>query len=237
MNKKTLLDFFFPKRCLGCGRIGEFICEVCQTKLPYLEIQYCAVCNRASVGGFTHERCRTLYSPDRFLCLFAYKDLAASLVRELKYHRVTALGKTIADLATDFIMEANVSLGSDALITFVPIHPLKFLERGFNQSEILARDLGRSLGLEVLSVLEKTKETKSQTKLSRKEREENVKNSFGLLSNVYPEPGRRVESLVKGRDVLLVDDVFTTGATLLECANVLKRSGVRFLYLLTLAKD
>lgn len=228
-NKETLIDFFFPKRCLGCSRIGAFVCEICQERLPYLEVQYCAVCDGASVGGFTHERCRTNLSPDRFLSLFDYKDLARNLVQQFKYQRVTLLGETIGDLVTNFLTEGNVDLGPESLTTFVPIHPLKFLERGFNQSEILAKALGGSLNLEVLSALEKTRETKSQTQLSRKERAENVEDSFGLRSGV--------EDRVRGRDVLLVDDVFTTGATLLECSRVLKRSGVRFLYLLTLARD
>lgn len=226
---ENILDFFFPKRCLGCGKAGAFVCEVCEEKLPFLEDQYCAVCGRLSVGGFTHERCRGSLAPERFMSLFKYQGVARALVGSFKYEKVTSLLPTLHLYINEFLKESAVQLGEETLVTFVPIHPLKLLERGFNQSEMVAGELGRREGLLMLPVLEKIQETPSQTKLSKKERKENVAGSFGLA--------RKYAKEIMGRDILLVDDVFTTGATLLECSKVLKKAGARFVYLLTLAKD
>lgn len=226
---ENILDLFFPKRCLGCGKAGAFVCEVCEDKLPFLEDQSCAVCGHLSVGGFTHERCRGSSTPERFMSLFKYQGVARALVGSFKYEKVTSLLPTLHLYINEFLKESAVRLGEETLVTFVPIHPLKLLERGFNQSEIIAGELGRREGLLMLPVLEKIQETPSQTKLSKKERKENVAGSFGLA--------RKYAKEIMGRDILLVDDVFTTGATLLECSKVLKKAGARFVYLLTLAKD
>jgi len=226
---QELLDFFFPKRCLGCGRVGFFICPDCSLKLPYLENQFCSVCNEPSVGGFTHLRCQSRYAPDRFLSLFVYKGLAQNLVKELKYGKVTALRKVVNRLVLEFLEENGIDLGEKTLITFVPIHQFKLWERGFNQSQLLAEEVGKSLNLRVESFLEKVKETRSQTEFKKEDRAQNVKGSLALK--------KVIDKILQGQDVLLIDDVFTTGATLLECANLLKRGGVRFLYLLTLCKD
>ena len=226
---EIILDFFFPKRCLGCGRAGAFICEVCEEKVPFLEDQYCGVCGHLSVGGFTHERCRTTLTPERLICLFRYKDLGKKIVASFKYEKVLSLLPSLASYIDEFLYDYGIDLGTKVLVTFVPIHPIKFLERGFNQSEIIARKLSRQKGLSMLPLLEKIKETPSQTKLKRRERKENIAGSFCLNS--------KYEGDLVGRDVLLIDDVFTTGATLLECAKVLKKGGARFIYLLTLAKD
>lgn len=227
--KDQILDFFFPKRCLGCGRVGAYICEICEEKIPFLEDQYCAVCQRLSVGGFTHYRCQGLYKPDRLLSLLKYQDLGRELVTSLKYEKVTELRPVIAQYVTSFLDESGVSLGGEAVTTFVPTHPLKFLERGFNQSELIAKEISRAKGLKLLPVLDKVLETPSQTTLSKKERKKNIEGSFALNPKFKGE--------VIGRDILLIDDVFTTGATLLECSKVLKKGGARFIYLLALSKD
>lgn len=229
LNKETLLDFFFPQRCLGCGRIGAFLCELCQENLPFLELQYCAVCGAPSIGGFTHQRCRNRFRPDRLLCLFSYQDLVRTLIQSFKYQRVTALKKLMTDLIANFFEENSIDLGVETLISFVPIHPLKLLERGFNQSQIVAEALASRLGLRAVNLLEKVKETKSQTELKREDRQSNVEASFDVNA--------KMAEAVSDRDILLIDDVFTTGATLLECSKVLKKGGARFIYLLTLAKD
>lgn len=226
---EAVLDFFFPKRCLGCGRVGAYICEVCEQKIPFLEDQYCCVCGHLSVGGFTHERCRTTLTPERFISLFAYKDLGRKLIASFKYEKVLSLLPTVLSYVNELLEESGVVLGEETTVTFVPIHPLKFLERGFNQSEIISRELAQARNLSMLPVLEKIKETPSQTKLARKQRKENVAGSFRLVPRYMGD--------VVGRDVLLIDDVFTTGSTLLECSKVLKKGGARFIYLLTLAKD
>lgn len=226
---ESVLDFFFPKRCLGCGRAGTYICEVCEQKIPFLEDQYCAVCQKPSVGGFTHHRCRGTHKPERILSLLSYRDLGRKLVTVLKYEKVTDLRHLIGREAVNFLNDSNISLGRETVVTFVPTHPLKFLERGFNQAELIAKEVSKAKSLKILPVLDKVLESPSQTALSRTERKQNIEGSFALNPEFQNE--------VYDHDILLVDDVFTTGATLLECSRVLKKSGARFIYLLTLAKD
>lgn len=229
MIRDRILDFFFPKRCLGCTRVGDFICPDCEQKIPILENQVCPVCQNPSVGGFTHYRCRGHNLPERLLSPFLYKDLTQKIVQSLKYQKVFALVPLITDYLIDFIEENNLSLGEKTIVTFVPAHPFKIFERGFNQVELLAKELSRCLKLECLPLLEKIKETPSQTSLTKEARLENVKDSFQIKAEMM--------SRAKEADVVLFDDVFTTGATLLECSKALKKGGTRFIYLLTLAKD
>lgn len=227
--KDQILDFFFPKRCLGCGRVDNFVCPVCEEDLPVLQDQSCAVCQNPSVGGFTHYRCQGLYRPERSLSFLVYKGLTQKLIQGLKYEKVFALVPLLVEYLFQFVEESNLSLGEKTVITFIPSHPFKIFERGFNPVELLANELSHRLNLERLPLLEKIKETSSQTSLSKEARLKNVEGSFRVKGEWATK--------IKGRDILLLDDVFTTGSTLLECSKVLKKSGVRFIYLLTLAKD
>ncbi|MCL5003924.1 MAG: ComF family protein [Patescibacteria group bacterium] len=229
MLAEPIVDFFFPKRCLSCGRSGSFVCESCLEKVPWLESQFCPVCLKPSVSGFTHLRCQNSLTPDRFICPLAYKGLVSSLIQSVKYGGVTSLVPYAVSLTKEFMEESLSGIGAEAGLTYVPLHPLKLMERGFNQSLILAKSLGELLRLEVFDLLIKAKETKSQTTFSREERKSNVRGTF---------KANAVEiQRIKNRDLILVDDVFTTGATLLECSRILKLAGARFIYLFTLAKD
>ena len=113
----------------------------------------------------------------------------------------------------------------DTTITFVPMFRKKEKRRGFNQAEIIAKKVGEMTGSNVLSLLEKIKDTPSQTKLDKEERLKNIMGSF-----------KRKEGIICNSNVLLVDDVWTSGATMKECARVLKKSGVKRIFGFTLAR-
>lgn len=234
MSKKLLflfLDFIIPPRCVHCGRIGSFLCPSCLLRIEYLEQMLCPVCTKPSIDGFAHPVCRTLYTPDRLFCPFHYRGSIASAIKKLKYKkRVLAVGKTLIELLLDEVKEHPLSLGKKAVVVPVPLHPFKKIERGYNQAEILAKIFAESLGLKLKpGWLERKRETLSQTKLKLKERRKNVKDAFAVPENYKKE--------LRGEDIVLFDDVFTTGATVGECANTLKRAGARFVYIITLAKD
>ena len=227
---KLLVAKAVPAQCLSCNLPGTYLCADCQGYLPYLEQTLCPVCTRAAVDGFTHPRCRSRYAPDRLFVPFRYYGVMGAAVRKLKYRAVTALADFLAGLLVEEMLESGFEFGRGALLVPVPLHPVKQLERGYNQSEILARSLGRMLKVELANgALKRIRETPSQTKLKGKEREKNVRGAFGV--------NQKKGILFRGKDIILVDDVFTTGATLRECNRVLKRAGARFIYLLAVAKD
>ena len=228
----NLLDLLFPKRCVNCAAVGGFVCEECFRQVKYCEVQVCPQCTEPSIGGFTHPLCRRRLGAERTLCVFKFEGPIKESISALKYGGVRALAGFMADLAVAAFTEASVSFGTDSLILPVPLHPVKKLERGFNQTEILAKAFGQRLSLEVWpDLLVKKKDNPSQTKLDREQRAANVRDAFGVN-----ERDSRPD-LLKGRDVVIVDDVFTSGATLRECAKVVKGGGARYVYLLALAKD
>ncbi len=117
-------------------------------------------------------------------------------------------------------------LAEKPLLSFVPLTPQKTWQRGFNQAELIAKEFGKITGLEVLPLLKKVKTTRSQTALDRQERVENVKNVFAL----------KKEELKIPKNLILIDDVWTTGATMKEAAQTLKRAGVQKIWGFTLAR-
>lgn len=227
---EKLTDLFFPKRCVGCGQVGNFLCEECLLTVKPLEAALCSECTRPSIGGFTHSLCLRPWSSERLLCFFKYEGVTKELIGQLKYGGVRQIANFLTEIIVQFLGEAAVSFGSQSLIVPVPLHPVKRLERGFNQTEILAESLGKVLAVKVSTgVLVKLVDNPSQTLYKLKERGKNVKGVFGV------EKERKI--LLKNRDVVIVDDVFTSGATMRECARMVKRAGARFVYLLAVAKD
>lgn len=151
-------------------------------------------------------------------------------IKKLKYKNISGLAPILSDLLIAATNESSFVFGEKSLIIPIPLHPLKKYERGFNQSSLIAEQFSKKLGLIYIEEgLCKVKETISQTKLKIAERSLNVKNSF----IVNP----RYSSELKNKDIILIDDVFTTGATLREGAKVLKKAGARYVYLLAVAKD
>ena len=147
-------------------------------------------------------------------------------IHELKYgkksHLAGSLGPLLASCAENWLGP------SDGLLVMpVPLHPQRLRERGFNQSLLLARHVASRIGadLDYLS-LRRTRFTRPQTQLTSDERRKNVRRAFGVVGNAS----------LKGRSVLLIDDVATTGSTLNECARALKKAGVKEVYCLVLAR-
>jgi len=204
-----LLDLVIPPRCVGCGERDRWLCDECRTRLSALPAERCARC--AAPGVPTH-LCSACYrSPPPFDELRApllHDALARDLVLALKYRGHRHLAPILADIA------AQCAPAGGEIVVPVPLHPTRRAERGFNQSELLAREIGARLGTPLaVDALTRQRETPSQTGLSAKEREANVRGAF-----VAP-------TRLDGRSVLLVDDVCTTGATLAACARTLKRAG------------
>jgi ComF family protein len=223
MRAWRLIDVLFPGRCLLCkGRSPAELCRACDRDLP--AITY--ACNRCAIplecarptaeAGQYCGACITDPPPyDRAIAALDYVFPNTVLVQRFKLSRSFACGSVLAGRLLKAV-ETRVDLASEPvdLLIPVPMHPARQFLRVFNQAEVLARDLGRALGIRVSPrALRRNRRTPSQTGLTAAGRRKNL---VGAISATPIEAHR----------VALVDDVMTTGATLGECAKALKHSGV-----------
>lgn len=230
LNK--LLELLFPTHCVSCRARGELFCESCRSRLQPLDKEFCIVCEKAAVGGFTHPGCATKYTPERALAGFWYKAPAPQVIQALKFKGLHPLAALLADLLVEELKERGVTFGEEALLIPVPLSFWRKGARGFNQSELLARALGEKLGLEVnFGILRKVRDVEplAQKGVGREERLKRVRGAFAV-----PEDKKE---MVQGKDILLVDDVLTSGATTREATKVLKKAGAGQVWTLTFAKS
>lgn len=202
------------------------LCPDCEKKLLPLEKLFCVVCDRPAVGGFTHPGCATRFTPERVLAGFSYRGVARRLVQGLKYRRVRRIAEIMANLLVEGLAESGVEFGSEAVVVPVPLSFWRKGARGFNQSSLLGKALAEKLGLSFQeSRLRKIRDTVSQVSLAKPERIANIRGAFS------------VKGKLSGEDILLVDDVLTTGATGREAAKTLKKAGAGQVWILAFAKD
>ncbi|MEA2020656.1 MAG: ComF family protein [Patescibacteria group bacterium] len=221
---KVLVSFLFPRKCVGCRRFGSWLCPKCEDKLSYAPFQYCLVCGRPAIGGFTHPGCATRYSVDRLLVPFQYQGPLRLAICRAKYWGEWALFSRFADLVSLWLAYSSISFLPDTVLVPIPLHPLRLWERGFNQSEIFAKYLAQQLDLSVSFLgLKRAHYTQSQTKLNQQERKKNVRGAFSC------------SSALEGKNIVLVDDVCSTGATLSEASKMLKKKGARSVWVLVIA--
>lgn len=239
----TLRDFIFellfPIECLGCGRENFWLCPDCFNKIDFNNEQSCFFCKEKNETGSTCPECKKGYAIDGILIAGNYDNpLLSRLIKMLKYNFI----KNIADDLANFILVFLNSRGKEIsnfenkifdacakekiLIIPVPLHKRRLKWRGFNQSEEIAKIFSEKAGYFFNNKnLIRKKHGKEQAKLNEKERKENVKNCFMWAGN----------DLI-GANIILVDDVATTGSTLEECAIVLKNHGAKKVWGLVLAK-
>jgi competence protein ComFC len=234
--KDDLLDFVYPQHCVICKkylrREEKDICEVCWNSLVILTEPFCPYCKSfLEEGDTTCGFCKSAgeFSEDHKILLVRslgrFDDYYQELIHRFKYGKKIPLGKRLGQRLGETINDDSIFLESDFLIP-VPLHKSRYRERGFNQSDIVAEGISKITGLSVLkNVLKRKKNTKDQTNLSREQREENVRGAF-----VVSEP-----EMINGKKIILVDDVITTGATLSECARMLKQAGAEKILGMTIA--
>jgi ComF family protein len=211
-------QWLYPPLCLVCGLDAEpglDCCAVCEDQLPRLagQCQRCGLALGQDVA--LCGRCSTrLPAFDRAFPGFAYSGPIERLIQRFKFQRDLAAGRVLAGLYARRL--AAIGAPRPDLLVPVPLHARRRLWRGFNQAELLARDLARHCGgLPQFSALKRQRATPAQSELPAARRSGNVRNAFALK---FLPPGTR--------RVALLDDVMTTGSTLNECARVLKRAGV-----------
>jgi competence protein ComFC len=223
--KEKIIDVLFPRICVGCGKEGGYICNDCRLFISESGL-ICPVCQKASFDGEKHVLCPGKNQLDGLINIWDYEGIVKKLLLKIKYkgtfHAIEELIEKSFEIREPFVP-------AETIITFVPMFKKKEKQRGFNQAKFIAQKAGERTQKEVLPLLEKTKDTPSQTELDIKERLENVKGTFGL--------SKRFFSSALPENILLVDDIWTTGATMKECCKVLKESGrVKKIWGFTLAR-
>ena len=229
---ESFLDLFFPKKCVNCHKIGNFLCDNCFSLISYNNIYSCCVCLRPSIDGFTHPGCKKKLTIDAVIPVVSYKGVVKKLLYQFKYAPyLSSLEKIMGEIMYEGLIqnESMVRYLKISLFTSVPVHPSKLRQRGYNHAELLAKNMAEKLRRPYSNLLTRVKKTSPQYKLGKTERASNIKGAFIMSHNI----GNRLEN----SNIILVDDVATTYSTLRECAHTLKKNGAGKVIAVTFAKE
>jgi len=220
---KWFLDLVFPIRCLGCGKFGQYVCRGCLGTIAVKKTFECIGCKRNTPFGQTCYLCAKTSSVDQLLIAADYHEpLVKMSLKFLKYKFISDLSGPLSILVKRYLkwLSLNKKLNvfeDNPLLVPVPLHQRRLNWRGFNQSQLLAKNIAGSFQIETTEgVIIRLVNTIPQADIS--EREERMKNLNGILYVAD-------KNKISGRKIILVDDICTTGATLNECAMVLKNNG------------
>lgn len=231
-----IIEIFFPSHCLYCERIiskESLFCGDCWLKLQFITDPKCKICSYPFEIEISHmsplcSKCLIKKpSYDKSIVIFRYNHFIKKIIGDLKYRDQNFLAKKFAKILSEKIRSEITTYD---LIAAVPLHQKRLQKRRFNQAVLLCRELLKIFPTKIFypDFLIRVKNTKSQVELKKKEREKNLKRAF-LVNKKYRDE-------VKGKKILLVDDVITTGATLENCAKELRRRGAKEVVVLAVAK-
>ncbi len=219
---KTLIGLVYPPRCPGCLKMtDDLLCPECAAQVPQFADRICNFCGKPTLVIVARCRdCRekTLYF-DSARALWAYEGIARDIVHAFKYGNQKSLAYALGERLASLSVETNI-------ITWVPLTRKKRWSRGYNQAHLLARRLSSLLGVPHAALLRRTRQTQDQNRLDLRGRKANIQNAFGPLNS----------DITDGAAITLVDDVYTSGSTVAECAKVLKENGAVSVHVLTLAR-
>lgn len=234
---QKILNFILPPRCVLCGKVlrdDQGICDSCINNVEFLKLPICYRCgqplNEVTGQNNAHLLCaRCLRTKRQVFRLsrsaFAYDDFSKKLILDFKFYDYTDLAALLAKML--YVAGNDIFQSGVDIIIPVPLHYTRLIKRKYNQSSLLAKELSKLTGIKTDNfILRKKRRTKPQVECSGTARLNNLKNAF-----IVKNPAK-----IKGKRVLLIDDVLTTGATLRECAVTLKRAGAKSVDNLTAAR-
>ena len=220
----SALDLIFPPRCCSCNKIGERWCQSCLAQVQILMPPYCQICGMEIKTNGICDKC--LHDAPKITSLRSWAEFGGMIrkgIHQLKYKRNVALGNTFSQFLIQVLQTTNWEID---MITPVPLGVVRIKERGYNQSSLLARPIAQRLHITYKpNIIWRNRETKSQTKLNYQDRKANVAGAFLSRSE-----------LVLGKNILVVDDVATSGSTLEACADSLFKAGADKVYGITLGR-
>ncbi|KGG79974.1 phosphoribosyltransferase [Caloranaerobacter azorensis H53214] len=231
----AFLELIYPEKgiCFICEEYDEtvderHICKKCFDELIFIKGNTCTICGKPLEIGYLPDRCPDCIKFKRYfekvISPLEYTGLVKKVIYKYKYGRKAYMYKALGAILVQAFEESDIK--DIDIIVPVPLHKSKIAYRGFNQSELLCRYISRKLNIPLdTKNFKRIKNTKLQNELNRIERVRNVRDAFKVVDSY----------VFKNKNVLLVDDIYTTGATVNECSKTLLKSGANKVYVLTLA--
>lgn len=236
--KNFFLELFFPSFCFGCSKEGTLLCYDCKSTLEISEYNYC-LCSKNplrlppdSKNGKC-SRCQDNKLSGLYFALpYKEKSLTRKLIHHFKYDPyIKSLANNISEIILEHLVLAQnmtPQIWENSIIIPVPLEIKRWKNRGYNQSEELGQMIGQALNVPLITGnLVKIRQTEPQMKLSAKERQENIKGAFAIKNPAQ----------ITGKKIFLIDDVYTTGSTMTECAKVLKEAGAKQVWGIAIARE
>lgn len=221
--KKIINDFLFPIKCVSCGKQDSILCKNCEDKIRTFNEGFCFSCLKKREDFSVCPKCKQNTFLDGVFILGDYKDYTLKkLIWDLKFNFIKDSAGPLSALLFDRFKNIDKN---NFTITAVPLHEKRLKQRGFNQSEIIAKSFANNLDISYENYLIRDKNTESQKDLTRFERKINMDDVF------------KISSEVRGKNIYLLDDVITTGATLDSAAKTLKENGAIKVWGVVLARD
>ena len=239
------LDWLFPPLCCICGEGlagGRALCETCSLGMARIVPPFCDVCGESFQGqidgAFDCPNCKEISFHFEFArAAMDRSNEMLELVQRFKYGREIHLARELGILACGAFADRRLAVALEEKwpLVPVPLHRYRQRDRQFNQAEEIARVVGLETGLPVVKRLKRIRRTQTQTRLSRSQRMENLKGAFAVRKGWFWEKGNPIGK-EETPGVILVDDVFTTGSTVDECAKVLRKAGAGRVAVLTVMR-
>ncbi len=229
--KIDLLGLLFPRRCPVCHEIvedpGELACDICKTRLQRVRAPWCQRCGKPLIAH-EQEYCgdcsRKTHVFRKGRAAFIYDETMRRSIARFKYDGHQEYAAFYADEILKTCAMEVLRWKAEALIP-IPLHPARRRKRGYNQAELLAKELSIRSGIPMdKSLLIRTKNTRAQKELSDQERKANLRHAFSVR-----------EKRIPYKNIILVDDIYTTGSTMDEAATVLKECGTEMIYFLCIS--
>lgn len=215
MNKifDYILSLIYPPKCVFCGTVIDKsdICEECEKTLPFTK------------GDSIYQKFPFV---DKCISPLYYKDYVRRAVLRFKFAGCSCYSRRLGGIMSE-CAENNLDCGSIDMVSCIPLSRKRMHDRGYNQAELLAKEISKKVGVEYLPTLKKIRHNTAQSTI--KDSKQRAANVIGAYRVIDAEE-------VKGKYILLVDDVVTTGSTVSECARILKKSGAKAVYCVTLAR-
>ena len=237
-TKDFLLDLLFPKFCLGCKKEGIYLCDDCRTLLDISEFDYCLCGTKPlrlppNAESGKCPKCRDKKLSGLYFALpYKEKQLTRKLIYQFKYQPyLKDLAKTLASVLIEHFLLSGKNtdeIWENGVLIPVPLEKKKLKARGYNQAEELGKQLSEVLQIPIISNnLIKIKPTEPQMELSKELREKNLESAFSI----------KKPAELAGKKIFLVDDVYTTGSTMEECAKTLRQAGAKQIWGIAIARE
>lgn len=213
---EKLLEIIFPPKCAFCSEVGQVICKKHLDECNLIFSTECIICQRSNILGCTHIKCQDKYAMDSCIFLYKYEGYVRNIIKNSKYGiKEFSLLKKLTRHAIRTAKQNGLELNNNLIILPIPTDPNRLKKRGFNQAQLIAKEIAKGFKLKIdENILYRKRQALPQYSYNKKQRFENVNNVFSVKD----------KHKIQGRNILLVDDISTSGATFIEATQTIKKA-------------